>query len=186
MSPKRPFLAVLAALLVAASAACRNDAVTPKAVKQTIADSSDQVMFGARTLITNDGLLRAELFADTAVFFDDNTRIELRNVRTNFHTSSGAKNTVLTSKSGTYDTRRNFMEARGDVVVVSVDGRRLETPQLRYDQVRNEISGDSAFVMTEPGRRLEGIGFVSDPDMRNVRVLKAARGSTGVIELPGN
>lgn len=182
-SPRALAVAVAAALL---AAACGDDAVTPRAGRQTIADSSDQVMFGARTLITNDGLLRAELFADTAVFFDDNTRIELRNVRTNFHTSSGAKNTILTSKAGTYNTRDNFMEARGDVVVVSVDGRRLETPQLRYNQIRNEITGDSAFVLTEPGRRLEGIGFISDPDMRNVRVLKAARGSAGVIELPGN
>ena len=77
------------------------------------------------------------------------------------------------------------MEARGNVVVVSEDGRRLDTQQLRYDPARNEISSDSAFVLTEPTRRLEGIGFVSDPDMNNIRVHKVIGGQGGTIPLPG-
>jgi hypothetical protein len=39
--------------------------------------------------------------------------------------------------------------------------------------------------MTEPGRRLEGIGFRSDPNMQNVRILKTKSGSTGAVTLPG-
>nr|MBA3655862.1 hypothetical protein [Gemmatimonadaceae bacterium] len=50
---------------------------------------------------------------------------------------------------------------------------------LRYDPGVNEVASDSAFVLTEPGRRLEGIGFRADPNMNNVRVLKGARGSAG-------
>jgi hypothetical protein len=76
------------------------------------------------------------------------------------------------------------MEARGNVVVVSEDGRRLTTPQLRYDQARNEISSDSAFVLTEPGRRVEGVGFVSDPNMKNIRIAKTTSGSTGRVTIP--
>jgi hypothetical protein len=76
------------------------------------------------------------------------------------------------------------MEARGNVVVVSEDGRRLTTPQLRYDQARNEISSDSAFVLTEPGRRVEGVGFVSDPNMKNIRIQKTTSGSTGRVTIP--
>jgi hypothetical protein len=30
--------------------------------------------------------------------------------------------------------------------------------------------------MTEPNRSLEGIGFRSDPDMKNIRILKGASG----------
>jgi hypothetical protein len=80
------------------------------------------------------------------------------------------------------------MEARGNVVVVTEDGRRLTTEQLRYDQIRNEISSDSAFVLTEPGRRLEGVGFTSDPNMNNVRVHRLIEGqgavSTGDLGAP--
>jgi LPS export ABC transporter protein LptC len=181
----RAAVRALAATLVAAATltACGQAKVAPMAVSGTMADSADQVMFGVRTLVTADGLLRAELFADTAYVFDENTRYELTGVKTHFHSAEGEQNTVLTSKEGTYDTRRASMQARQNVLVVSKDGRRLRTELLNYVQSRNEISSDSAFVMTEPnGRRLEGVGFVSDPDMRNVRVLKAARGTAGVVQ----
>ena len=68
------------------------------------------------------------------------------------------------------------MVARKHVIVISEDGRRLTTEELMYDQTANEISSDSAFVMTEPDRELRGIGFRSDPSLNNVRVLKGASG----------
>jgi LPS export ABC transporter protein LptC len=174
---------VLLALGVVAAAACRGDREPAAVVTTPLADSSDQIIFGARALLTDRGLLRAELFGDTAYFFDDNTRIELRTVRTIFFTTEGAKNATLTSREGTYRTS-GTMEARGNVVVVSEDGRRLTTPQLRYDQARNEISSDSQFVLTEPGRTVAGVGFVSDPDMANIRILRTTSGSTGRVTIP--
>jgi LPS export ABC transporter protein LptC len=151
-------------------------------------DSADQVVFGIKTLLTDRGVLNAELESDTGFFFDENTRIELRGVKLTFYTRTGARNSVLTSREGTYNTRQSRMEARGNVVVVSEDGRRLTSEQLRYDQVRTEISSDSAFVLTEPGRRLEGIGFTSDPNMNNVRVHRLIEGqgavSTGDLGQP--
>jgi len=173
-----------AAALVALATACKRGKEPTAAVTSPMADSADQVMFGARAILTDKGLMRAELFGDTAYFFDDNTRIELRNVKTNFFTTEGAQNAVLTSKQGTYRTQ-GAMQARDDVVVVSTDGRRLTTPELKFDQARNEISSDSAFVLTEPGRRVAGIGFVSDPNMNNIRILKTTSGSTGRVTIPG-
>ena len=160
----------------------------PRVTGSAMADSADQMMFGISTLLTNRGVLSAELEADTAFFFDENTRIELRVVKLTFYTRTGERNSVLTSREGTYNTRQSRMEARGNVVVVSEDGRRLTTEQLRYDQIRNEISSDSAFVLTEPGRRLEGVGFTSDPNMNNVRVNRLIEGegavSTGDLGQP--
>lgn len=148
-------------------------------------DSADQVMFGAHFNLTDKGLARAELVSDTAFFFEDNTRIEMRNVETTFFTASGARDAYLTSKAGTYNNRSGLMVARGEVVVVTEEGRRLTTPELKYNQASNEISGDSAFVLTEPGRRLAGVGFRSDPNMQNVQILKTKSGSTGMVTLPG-
>ena len=174
---------LLAAFLVAA-AGCGAKKEPPVSGHSVLADSADQVMWGARFNLTDRGLQRAELFADTAFFFNDNTRVELENVRTTFYTVAGARNAVLTSRRGTYTTRNGGMVARKNVVVVSEDGRRLTTQELAYDQSKNEISSDSAFILTEPNRRLEGVGFRSDPNLNNIRVLRGASGFANQVKNP--
>ena len=159
--------------------ACTEKKQPPVATHSPLADSADQVMYKARFRLTDEGVARAYMLSDTAYFFDDNTRIELEKVNTTFFTATGAKDAVLTSQHGTYNSRTSNMIARKNVVVVSEDGRRLTTPELIYNQQRNEISSDSAFVLTEPNRQLTGIGFRSDPNMNNIKVLKAASGFAG-------
>ena len=172
------------------TAACNEKKALPTARGSALADSADQVMFGARFRLTSEGIARARLNADTAFFFDENTRAELAKVQTTFFTTTGERDAVLTSRRGTYNTRLATMVARDNVVVVSEDGRRLETSELMYSQARNEISSDSAFILTEPDRRIEGIGFRSDPNMNNIRILKGFSGvarniSTGSATAPG-
>lgn len=172
-------------VMAAAASACDDNRTIPVIRRPAIADSADQVMYGTRFNLTDKGLARAELASDTAYFFDDNTRVELRKVEVTFYTMTGARDAYLTSKRGTYSSRGGFMIARGNVVVTTEEGRRLTTPELTYDQANNEISSDSVFVLTEPGRRLDGIGFRSDPNMQNVQILKTRSGSTGAVTLPG-
>ncbi len=178
---------IAGAVLLAAGmlTGCDDKAQPPVVGRASPADSADQVMFKARFNLTDNGLSRAELTADSAFFFDDNTRVELRSVATTFYTTSGARDAYLTSRRGTYMSRLGNMLARDSVVVVTEEGRRLVTPELKYDQALNQISSDSSFVLTEPGRRLEGVGFRSDPNMQNVRILRTKSGSTGVVTLPG-
>ena len=164
------------ALVVALGTACDSKKQPPVAAHSPLADSADQVMYGLRFNLTNGGIARANLHSDTAYFFDDNTRIELERVNTTFFTTTGAKDAVLTSRRGTYNSRTSNMIARKDVVVVSEDGRRLTTSELIYNQQKNEISSDSAFVMTEPNRRIAGVGFRSDPNMNNIQILSGASG----------
>lgn len=179
---------MLAAALLAAiggGVACSERATPPVASEaNALVDSADQVMFGIQTILTDRGVRQAVLRADTGFFFDEGTRIELRGVHLTFYTPEGIENAVLTSREGTFNTRLNQTEARGNVVVISeAQNRRLTTQQLRYNQNTNEISSDSAFVLTEPTRRLEGVGFTSDPEMRRIRVHRVRSGS-GEIILP--
>ena len=177
---------VIGVLAVASAGACSSKKQPPVATHSPLADSADQIMYGARFKLTDQGLARAQLEADTAYFFDDNTRQELENVHTTFYTVTGAKDAVLTSRHGTINNRTNNMIARNNVVVVSEDGRRLTTAELIYNQQKNQISSDSAFVMTEPNRRLEGVGFRSDPNMKNIQILSGAKGvAKGVSTGPG-
>jgi LPS export ABC transporter protein LptC len=175
----------MGAWLTVFAAACRDANTLPiAAAKKTIVDSADQVIFGSRNLITDRGVLRAEVLSDTSFFFGENTRLEMRIVHGVFFGATGAKDAVLTSRAGTYDMRVGMLEARGEVVITSLDGRRLETPFLRFDQRINQISSESTFVLTEPGRELHGVGFKSDPDMQNIHVTKVLSARTGAVPVP--
>ena len=173
--------------LVLTLAACGRGQHSISAPHNPLADSADQVVFGARSKMTDGGVSKSDLYSDTAYFFDDNTRIEMRgHVTVTFFTDVGAKNAVLTSKEGTYNNRSGNMEARGNVVVITVDGRHLTTPVLRFNQQQNQISSDSSFVATDSARRLAGIGFTSDPNMTNIHCLRACSGLGGQVDLPAN
>jgi LPS export ABC transporter protein LptC len=148
-------------------------------------DSADQVAFGFRTLLTDEGLLRAEIFADTALFLDQSTRAALRQVHGEFFGSTGAKEATVSARLGKFDTKGNSLEAWGNVVITSVDGRVLRTPMIRYDQVLNLVTSDSSFVLTSPGdKEMRGIGFKSDPNLTAVTVVKMQSGRGGTVTVP--
>src|SRR2546426_6904040 len=50
-------------------------------------DSADQVQFGMSHYVTNGGIQRAQVRADTAYFYSPVQTAELRNVRSEEHTS---------------------------------------------------------------------------------------------------
>ena len=171
-------MCVAISIWLIATGACQDQGATPPVAARVTPDTADQTLFGVRLVSSDQGVQRALMQADTAFTYEDNTRFELRVVRTTFYTETGVKNATLTSREGTYNVRTGNMEARGNVIVISEDGRRLDTPQLKFDPGRNEISGDSAFVLTRPEDEVSGIGFITDPNLTRVRVLKAFRGSS--------
>ena len=185
MRRRVPALAVALLAAGVAGAACTDVEPPPVATGEAGADSADQVLFGVRTGLVDGGVRRGELFADTVYMFDQSTRMELVGVRSNFFTAAGELDGTLTSRTGTYNTRSGVMEARGDVVVQTQDGRRLESPELRYLINQNEIRSDSSFVLTRPGDRLTGVGFVSDPNLQNVQVFRATGATGGSVTIPG-
>jgi LPS export ABC transporter protein LptC len=181
MIRRRMWLAATALLVLVA---CRKQGSTPPVKRgATMADSAEQVMRGVRMLLTDKGVQRGELFADTAYVFDDQTRFELRKVRATFNTATGVKDGVLSADRGLYTQREAKLEGFGNVVIVTTEGKRLTSPHMRYMQAQNEVSSDSAFTLVEPGRSLNGIGFRADPQLTRIVVLKAGEGR-GNITLP--
>ena len=146
-------------------------------------DSADQVHFGMSHYVTNMGVQRAQVRADTAYFYSPSQTAELRNVDITFYDVRGAQTSTLTSREGTYHWRGGDMEARGNVVVVRTDGATLRTEVLRYNQVRNQVSSDKPFVFDEPTRHIEGKGFTSDPAFKIVTAIQPT-GRAGNFTLP--
>jgi hypothetical protein len=72
------------------------------------------------------------------------------------------------------------MEARGEVVTISPDGRRLETSILQYDRATDRIVGPADFRWRTPEQDVEGEGFTTDPELRNVQTTRL-RGTLGRV-----
>ncbi len=178
----RIFIALTA---VAMTAACNNTQGPPVEARSLLPDSAEQMLFGVELLLTDAGVKRSIVKADTALMYDASTRAELKRINARFFTATGEQQAVLTADQGSHSTRLGSMEARGNVLVVSSEGKKLETPHLKYDPTRNEVSSDSAFTLTEPGDRItKGIGFVSNPEMTNMRILRAAQVTGTEVKIP--
>jgi len=103
-------------LAVLMLAACKSG--TPVTATQVVLDSADQVLLGMSHFVTEEGVLRARVRADTAYFFSNSQRAELRNVHVTFYDVTGRPTSTLTSREGTHHWRTGDMEARGNVVLV--------------------------------------------------------------------
>lgn len=177
---------VLTVALVAAAAtgACQAGPEPPVAHVPSVADSAEQVMFDFSSIITNQGIERGTMTADTAFVFNDQTRFDFRHVHVNFRTETGEPQGTMRADSGRYDMRSEVLQGWGHVVITTTTGERLETPQIRYDQAGNVISSDTSFVLrTTDGNTNTGIGFTADPNLNHFNILRAARGS-GIVTVP--
>lgn len=165
------------AAMIGATACADGSGTAPRPADTVLPDSAEQVAFGITVRLTQNAVAKGELKADKSYSYDNLSRLELERVFVTFYNGLGEEDGNLTSKEGTYNQRLNRLEARGDVVVVREDGRRLETQQLVYDELRNQIFSDSAFVLNEPPKRqITGIGFESDPQLTKFRVIKQFKG----------
>lgn len=163
---------------------CEEAGVKPTSTVQA-PDSADQVLEGFSHYVTNEGIRRSRVEADTAFFYEPTQITELHNIKVVFFDLKGAEGSTLTARRGTYRWQDGSMEANGNVVVVSPDGRRLTTETLRYDNATNTIMTDKPFSFDRGAEHLEGNSFRSDPDFRNV-ITDRPRGVSGEgLLLPG-
>ncbi len=179
-STRRLFLTLLFNVVLVS---CGRRGAQPTAT-QSVLDSADQVLIGMTHYVTETGLRRAQVRADTAYFFSATQSAEMRKLHVTFYDAQGAETSTLTAREGTYHWRTQDMEGRGNVVVIrKSDGGTLRTEAMRYSQTRNEVTSDSAFTFDSPTQHLKGVGFTADPDFRNVAT-KRLTGTGGQLVLP--
>ena len=142
----------------ALGAAC-TDTKQPPVTGRSIADSADQVLFGANFILTTNGVQRGDLTADTAFVLDETTRFDLRKTHVNFTSETGAPEGTMDAHRGVYSTRTQILEGWGDVLVKFVDGRLLRSPHVIYNSVTHQISSDTSFTLARGEDTQSGIGF---------------------------
>jgi LPS export ABC transporter protein LptC len=182
-SPRvRPFPSFLFALAVTAVGGCKDTKQPPVSISAP-ADTAEQVGFNVRTLLTGNGVQRGELQADTMYVYNDQTKFDFRNARVKFNTETGAPNGNMRADRGIYDQRTQVLEGFGNVVVTTLDGKKLTSPHLKFNQVTNEISSDTTFRMTAGNRTQSGVGFKTDPNLSRFACLRDCR-TSGLVTLP--
>ena len=76
------------------------------------------------------------------------------------------------------------MQARGNVVVIrDKDGGTMRTEVMDYNQGSNQVSSNKPFVFDAPDRHVQGEGFTSDPEFKNITA-KRPHGTGGQFILP--
>ncbi|HVA57502.1 MAG TPA: LPS export ABC transporter periplasmic protein LptC [Gemmatimonadaceae bacterium] len=175
---------IAAATAVVAAAGCARPAAPPLTHTPSLVDSAEQVLFGVSGVLTNEGVARGTMTADTAFVFHDQTQFDFRNVKVNFRDTTGKPSGTMRADSGRYDMRTQVLEGWGHVVITSTDGKQLDTPQLRYNQATDVITSDTSFVLTQADRVQRGIGLVTDPNLNHIRILRAATQSGTVTSFP--
>ena len=172
--------ALVVLVFALAFAGCGKGTKPPVTATVSLADSADQVIFDGRFFITKAGVNRGEMRADTIFVFNDRSMFVLRQVRGAFSTDMGAPNGTLKGDRGTYDRRTRILDGYGNVIVTSTKGERLTSNHLRYTEMKDEISSDSAFTIVRGTDIQRGVRFVSDPNLRDFRCLSQCSGAANV------
>lgn len=167
-------------LMCAALAACK---AAPAASGPVAADAdATQRTYGMNLKLTENGILKADLYGDTAYTRPNTEVTELRGVNLTFYDSEGKKPGKLTSRTGEYDARTGIMVARGNVVLITVNDkgeqRIIKSEELHYDQRGDRVWSDRETIIDEAGRHAVTDGFTSDTRFTNMRGKNAK--STGI------
>jgi LPS export ABC transporter protein LptC len=179
-----PTLGSFGLLLVLSGAGCVEDDPTPVASPELLEAGADHVMFDLVQQVSVNGIREGRVEADTAFAFSDSTLYTLRGPILILYDEQGRERARVVSQRGRFNYATKELVARGEVVLTIPEGnRRVETQELNYDPNGDRIWSDSATVMHEAGRVIQGMGFSSDLDFRRMQVgpgsIRGARSGGG-------
>ena len=138
-------------------------------------EGPEQVTYDYHTTQSKGGTPVWELWGESALRYAGETRRELEGVRMVFY-RDGVKDAVLTSETGEIDETTQATVARGNVVVVSEDGRTLESEELYWDPERELIHTEVFVRFTDGDQVLTGYGMETDPDLTDLVILNQVKG----------
>lgn len=159
------------AMAVVAAAGCERQSSPPQAP----AEVPDQVVSQFTLTETVNGELRWKLTAATASTYRNVGVIRASGVAIDFFGEDGEPYSHLVAREGEIRTATNDMAARGDVVITTQRGTRVETQSLRFLNRQQRIVSDDRVTVRRGGDVLTGIGFESDPSLEHFEFRQQVR-----------
>jgi len=134
----------------------------------------DAESWDAVITLTNKGAKRGVIRSGHLEKYNDKEFILLdQNVDADFFNEEEVFTTNLKSLVAEIDEEEDFLVAIGNVVVVTDSGVTLFTDTLSWDNQKEKVfTSDSVIFITEKKDTLYGIGFESDIELNNWKILQ--------------
>jgi LPS export ABC transporter protein LptC len=162
---------VVVLLTLLATTGCEDSPET----KLASPDFPDQEVRSFTLTQTVEGRRDWRLTAGSAATYRDRGVIIARDVALDFFDDDGEVYSHLVAREGEIESATNNMVARGDVVVTTTNGTRIETQTLHYLNEEERILSDDRVTVTRGGDVLTGIGFESDPSLEHFEFREQVR-----------
>ncbi len=160
------------AVLLALAGCSSNDRVVPQPRSQ---DLPSQEVRDFTLAESNEGRPEWILTSRYAATYQQRGVIVARDVAIDFFDSEGKKYSHLTAREGEVKQPSNDMEARGNVVVTTEDGVRIETSSLTFLNRERKIVSEEFVRLERNGDVVTGVGFESDPSLEHFTIKRQVR-----------
>lgn len=172
----RALLGCLAAAFVFVG--CTRQVPPPSVNVVQTQDGPDQESWNPTYFISEAGKPRVHIRASYMAYYDrvDSTYMVLSGlndgarVTVDIFDARGDSAAVLTADEVTFFDRERRMVARGNVIAVAREGRRVESEQLEWSEFEKTVTTAGFARIDMPDRQLEGYGLLADEDLTNVRL----------------
>jgi LPS export ABC transporter protein LptC len=172
---------VIALAACAVMSACQKPTTAPAG--EEIPDlKAERVMYGMDTYSSSGTARKSRTHADTAYMFNrnDSSVVQLRGMTVEMFDVAGNRTAKVSARQGALYPDTKIMVARGNVVLITADGKRVTTEELHYDQNSHRVWSNSHTVVVNPnGSRQTMESFTTDDKFRSISAT-GARGSTGI------
>lgn len=149
--------------------ACNEKKIEPQVTLVGSEELPDQESHDAKITFTEEGKLKAILYADTIKVYSEKREKDLKKVHIDFYEDE-KKSSSITSDKGKIDDRTEDMYAIGNVVAVSDSGITLTTEELTWKHRKKKIVTDKFVKIKSDKEVIEGYGFESDQDLQNYTI----------------
>ena len=140
----------------------------------------DQESWDVIIILTDEGTVRAKVRSGHLEKYNEKEFVMLdSSVAVDFFDSREQHTSVLTSEKAEINQASNDMKAMGNVMAVSDSGITLYSESLNWNSREEKLhTKDNIMVTTLETDTLYGVGFESDSDLKNWKILNPS-GVTG-------
>ena len=160
-------------LFLTALVACTND---PKLVQDFVSDKEQAIeqITEAELLHTENGKIKVRIVANKIERFQNQQPglIFSKYMEVYFYNDSSDLRSTLMANDASIDEDKKIMLAQNNVVLTSVDDKRLETEELVWDEKQEKIYTDKKVKIIIGNEVIYGEGFISNPDFSEYSITK--------------